>query len=220
MERKGDGGYLYGIDIHSKFSRIVAAEARHHHYIPQCYLRGFTTGSGKKCRVTVANLRGGNFFETNPRNVGGSRDFNRIDVEDHAPDALEAALSGFEGEVATAIRNVSASHKFEGEDRNAILNLIALLAVRSPQQRENWRQFEERIMKRILGLSLATKERWGSQMRQMKKAGYAVNEELTYEQMKDFYERDQYGIRLNNEHHIGLEFHGHDGVLRTLADRK
>lgn len=198
----------------------MANEARHHHYIPQCYLRGFATGSGKQCRLTVANLRGKNFFETNPRNVAGIRDFNRVDLEGHAPDALEAALSKFEGEVAPAMRNVVQSRSFGDEDRNAVLNLIALLAVRSPQQRENWRQFEERIMKQMLGLSLATKERWEGQMAQMKEAGYTVDEELSYEQMKEFWEKDEYDIRLNREHHIGLEFAGHNVVLRALVDRK
>ena len=28
-------------------------EARHHHYLPQCYLRGFAAGSWKRCRLTI-----------------------------------------------------------------------------------------------------------------------------------------------------------------------
>ena len=136
------------------------SEARHHHYIPQCYLRGFAAGSGKRCRITVANLEAGKFFETNPRNVGGIRDFNRIEIEGFKPDALESMMSNFEREVSVAINKISASRRFEGEDKNAVLNLVALLVVRSPQQRENIRQFEEKIMKQIFGLSLQTKERW------------------------------------------------------------
>ena len=198
----------------------MAKEARHHHYIPQCYLRGFTVGSGKRRRVTVANLASRRFFETNPRNVGGVRDFNRINIEGFAPDALEGMLAHFEGEVATAIRNVAESHRFEGNDRNAILNLITLLAIRSPQQRENIRQFEEQLMKQVLGLSLATKERWESQLSQMKKAGYEVNEALSYEDMVAFYKKDEYDIRLNNEHYIALETKTHDALLKVLAQRK
>ena len=198
----------------------MAKEARHHHYIPQCYLRGFATGSGKRCRLTVASLESQEFFETKPRNVAGVRDFNRIQVDGFAPDALEGMLADFEGEVATAIRNIANSQKFDGEDRNAVLNLIALLAVRSPQQREHWRQFEEKVMKQIMGLSLATKERWENQTRRMKEAGYKVDDSLSYEDMRAFYEKDEYDVRFNNEHHLALEFKGHDVVLRTLADHK
>lgn len=198
----------------------MAKEAHHHHYIPQCYLRGFAKGSGKHCRITVANLKSQQFFETNPRNVGGIRDFNRVQMEGFKPDALEGMLSGFEGQVATAIRNVAASSKFEGDDRIAILNLIALLAVRSPQQRENWRQFEEKIMKQILGLSLASKERWEGQMQEMEKAGKGIKNPLPYEEMKAFYEKDEYNIKLDTEHHVALEFKGFDAVLPFLVERK
>jgi len=198
----------------------MANEARHHHYIPQCYLRGFSVGSGKKRLVTVASLEGARFFETNPRNVGGVRDFNRIEIPGFKPDALEGMLANFEGEVATAIRNVEVSRKFEGDDSNAILNLAALLAVRSPQMRESIRQFEERILKQVLGLSLATKERWENQLRQMKEAGIEVKDSLSYEDMKKFHDEGAYNIRLNREHHIKLEMATHDTVLRTMVVRK
>lgn len=198
----------------------MAKEARHHHYIPQCYLRGFGVGNGKRCKVTVADLQTGSYFETNPRNIGGVRDFNRVAVDGMKPDALEGMLSTFEGKVADAIRNVSQNSKFEGEDRLAILNLIALLAIRSPQQRENLRRFEERLLKQVIGLTLATKERWEGQIQQLKAAGKPVDDSLTYDDMKAFYDKDKYDITMNNEHHIGLEFTGIDAVLPALVHRK
>ena len=198
-------------------------EARHHHHIPQCYLRGFATGSGKKCRLAVANLENGIFFDTNPRNVAGERDFNRVELEGHKPDALESKLAGFEGEVATSLRNVAASRRFEGDDRRNILNLIALLAVRSPQMREHIRQMSEDMLKRRLGLTLETKERWEAQQEKMADAGKrpAPGEPaISYEEIKNFYDQDEYDINLNREYHIKLEFQMHDPILRALALRK
>lgn len=198
----------------------MAKEARHHHYIPQCYLRGFAKGSGKLYRLTVANLKSKQYFDTNPRNVGGIRDFNRLQIKGFKPDALEGMLSNFESQVATAIRNVTQSLSFEGDDRIAILNLIALLAVRSPQQRENLRKFEEELMKKMLGLSLASKERWEQQMQKMEKAGKGIKDQLSYEEMKAFYKEDEYDISLNTEHHLAMEFKGFDTVLPYLVERK
>ena len=195
-------------------------EARHHHHIPQYYLRGFATGSGAKARVTVAALKAQNFFETNPRNIGGEKDFLRIDIEGYAPDSLEKAMADFDAQGAAAIKNVSKSHSFEGDDRIMILNLIALFAVRSPQMRENWRQFQERIMKMTMSMTLSTKDRWESQVRKMKVAGIEISEDVTYEQLKEFHERGEYDITMNREWHIGLELKGFDAVLRALADRK
>lgn len=202
----------------------MATEARHHHHIPQFYLRGFAASTGKDdYRLTVANLAAGKFFETNPRNVGGERDFNRVEIEGHAPDALEQKLSGFEAEVAESIRRVAESQKFEGDDRRNILNLTALLAVRSPQMREHIRKIQEQLMKKMLSISLATKERWEQQEARMIATGKGPapgEPKLTYEQVKEFHERGEYDILLNRGYHIGLELRMHDPVLRALAARK
>lgn len=198
----------------------MTKEARHHHYILQCYLRGFAKGSGKHCRLTVANLRSKNFFETNPRNVGGIRDFNRVQQEGFKPDALENKLSNFEDQVATAIRNVTESLSFEGDDRIAILYLLALLAVSSPQQRENFRKFSEDVMKQMLGLSLASQERWKRLTREMENAGQGIKNQLSYEEINAFYHEDKYDLSLNSEYHLELEFTGVDAVLSFLVERK
>ncbi len=180
-------------------------------------------GSGKQCRLTVASIAGKNYFETNPRNVGGVRDFNRIEIAGFKPDALEGMLANFEGQVATALRNVAQARKFDGDDRVLILNLVALLAVRSPQMREHWRQMEEQKMKKMLGLSLASRDRWEAQEAAMAKAGRGPKPgepAISYEQIKEFYEKDEYDVTLNREHHIGIEFKSHDAVLKTLMARK
>ena len=194
-------------------------EARRHHHIPQFYLRGFATGSGKKTRVQVASLRAQRWFEAHPKNIGVEKDFLRFDAEGVEPDALEKAMSGMESQVAEAIRNVEATEKFEGEDRVYILNFIALLAVRSPQMRENWRQAQDRLCRMMMDMSLATKERWEGQMQQMRNAGREVKEDVTYEQMKEFHDKGEYDITVNREWHIRMEFEVFQTVLNCLADR-
>lgn len=196
------------------------SDPRNHHYIPQCYLRGFAVGSGKTCRLTVANIKERRFFETKPRNVGGRRDFNRVQIPGTDPNALETGLATFESQVAIAIRNVNESNRFEGEDRITILNLIALLAIRSPQHREHWRQFQEQVAKQIMSLALATKDRWEGQMRRMKAAGHCVNDDVTYEQIKAFHESGNYTFDVAQGHHIAMEFTGFEAVLPTLLERK
>ncbi len=202
----------------------MSTQARHHHHIPQFYLRGFAASTGKDgYRLTVADLAAEKFFDTNPRNVGGERDFNRIEIEGHAPDALEQQLAGFETEVAESIRCVGESQRFEGDDRRNILNLIALLIVRSPQMREHIRKMSEQLMKQMLSVSLASKQRWEEQEARMiaEGKGPPTNElGLTYEEVKEFHERGEYDILLNRGYHIGLELRMHDPVLRALAARK
>ena len=108
---------------------------------------------------------------------------------------------------------------FEGETKNLILNLIAILAIRSPEMREHWRKFQAQIADQIMSLSLATKERWESQLRQMKESGRNVNENVTYEDMKKFHTSKEYTIEVAKEHHIRMEFVGIDAILPYLANR-
>lgn len=200
-------------------SEPMSKEARHHHYIPQCYLRGFSVGVSKRSKITVADIKTGRYFETIPRNIGGVRDFNRVSIDGVKPDAIEGLLAPFEGQVSDAIRNVDRNSRFEGDDRLLILNLIALLAIRSPQQRENIRQFEEKVIKDMMGLTLATKERWEAQIQELRATGQSVDDSLSYEDIKAFHDKGQYKITLSNEHHIDLEFTGMDAILNTLVHR-
>lgn len=194
--------------------------ARHHHYLSQCYLKGFTSGGSKKSKLTVIDARGKRHFETIPRNVGGIRDFNRIEVDGVDPNLLEHALAEFEGAAATALKKIDEGASFDGESRTLILNLVALLAIRSPEMREQWRKYQADIAERVMDLTLASKERWESQVRRMKEAGVEVNDTITYEEIKKFHEGKEYAIEVAREHHIRMEFVGIEAILPFLDQRK
>lgn len=197
----------------------MATEARIHHYIPQCYLRGFGWNKGKNWYVHALDLEKQSFFQPNTKNICCERDFMRVEVDGHEPNIIEKELGKLEGEARQATLRVSQTRKFEGEDRNTILNLIALLAVRSPQRREHWRQFHEEVSKKVMSLTLATKQRFESQMKQMKADGYAPEHELTYEELKEFHESDRYTVEVTREFHIRQELKLHNTVLELLGHR-
>lgn len=193
--------------------------ARHHHYLSQCYLKGFTKGGAKKSKLTVIDLEENRYFETIPRNVGGIRDFNRISDEGVDQNILEKSLSDFEGAAASALRKLEEGAIFEGEIKDLILNLLAMVAIRSPQRREHFRQFQAQIAERVIDLALATKERWESQIRQLKKSGADLDYNVTYEDMKMFYENKEYSIEVARERHIHLESVGIKAILPCLFQR-
>lgn len=198
----------------------MAEESRHHHYIPQAYLRGFAQPRGARQWYThVTDLPEERSYITNIRNVCGERDFMRFEHEDHEPDRIEKEMSNFESKCIEAIRRVAETSKFEGEDANLTLNLMALLAVRSPEMRENMRDFHERVAKRMMDLSLATQERWEGQMAQLCAAGGKVNDNLSYEDMKSFHEGGQYKVSVRREYQIGVEFRLMPTVLEELGKR-
>ena len=198
----------------------MATEARIHHYIPQAYLRGFGWQKGKNWYLHAADLKKHHYFQPNTKNICAERDFMRFEMKGQSPDRLEKEMGTFEGKARQALLHVAETRTFEGENRTYVLNLMALLAVRSPQMRENMRDFQERVMKQVMSLTLATKERWEGQMEQLKAAGKAVNENVTYEEVKEFHERGEYKVNVRREFQIGSELKTHQTVLDTLAGRK
>ncbi len=198
----------------------MGRDPKHHHYIPQCYLRGFASREGKAWRTEVTNLQTGQSFTTSVRNVAGERDFNRVDVEGVDPNYIEKQLAKIDDEFAGAIRRIEASRQFHGEDKLLTLNVIALLASRRPDVRENMRSVHEQVAKRIMDLALASKERWEGQIQQMRRSGARVNDDVSYEDMVAFHRRGEYTVEMNREHQIGLEWNAFDTVVPLLLRRK
>src|SRR6185312_3633213 len=184
----------------------MANEARHHHYIPQAYLKGFAQQRSERQWYThVTDIAAQRTYTANVRNVCGERDFMRIEADGHAPDAIEKEMANFEAQCIGAIRRVAETGKFDGEDANWTLNLMALLAVRSPEMRENLRGFHEQVGKRVMDVALATRDRWEGQKARMRADG-VLGDDVPYEKLKAFHESDQYKITLAREYHIGTEF--------------
>jgi hypothetical protein len=192
--------------------------ARHHHYLPQFYLKGFTKGRTKKSKLSVIDSSEKKSFVTIPRNVGGSRDFNRVDVEGVDQNHIESALSKIESKADVALKNIEKKRIFEGEDKELILNLIALLAVRSPEMREQSRKNYAQIAEKVLALTLDSRERWETQKKEENNSTKIENK-IDYEDAKKFFESKKYKIDVSREHHIHMEMVGVDAILPHLFAR-
>jgi hypothetical protein len=194
--------------------------ARHHHYLPQFYLKGFTYNGSKKSKLSVIDIKENKYFVTTPRNVGGVRDFNTINIDGFERDAIEGTLSDFEGKAATAIKELENGAEFKDERKEIVLSLIALLSTRSPERREHLRKFNEELMKKVMALTVANKSRWESVTKKMNKNKTDTIDNISYEDVKKFVDDDQYKINLSNEHHIKMEIISLETVLPFLLKRK
>lgn len=194
--------------------------SKNHHFLSQCYLRGFTAGESKKSKLIVFDRVEKKIFETKPRNVGSERDFNRIDADGADPEILEKALGNIEAAAAKGLRLINDGQPFEGEVRKNVLMLAALMHVRSPARREHWRKFTATIVEHMMDLTLATKERWDSQTAQLKAKGIELPDDISYEETKKFVDSRRYHIDVPRAMHIEMEMHGLDAVMPYLMERK
>jgi Protein of unknown function (DUF4238) len=125
------------------------------------------------------------------------------------------------GEASEAFRQIIANKSIgEADHRGYLLNFIALLAVKSPRHRENFRQFFEQITTQMMSLATATPERWASQIRLMKDKGVIAQDAPDdYERMRKFIEDGRYKVNLMTNLHIHLELESYKNVFQYLAHR-
>jgi hypothetical protein len=197
--------------------------ARRHHFIAQCYLRGFTANRKKQTRqLVVFDKTTRKSFRCATHNVALEKDFNRIDLEGVEPDAFENAMAQFEGLLGPALQRVGQGGSIKNEtDRAILLNFIGLLTLRTPRMRERIRDFHERIAKTVLEIATATPERWDNEIAKARNAGYVSgSSNPSHEQMRKFVEGDQYKIHVPTNRHIALEVATFDKILPFLFERK
>jgi len=197
----------------------MAGEARHHHYISQAYLRGFSKSGAKNSRIETLDLSRGNHFTSSVRNVGGQRDFNRINLDDFEPNYIEQQLSAFESKIRPFVATLEDRGSLKGDTRYTAINLVALYAIRNPAFRENMNLNLAELYRSLAEFSIATEERWKSICSGMKKAGYDSIDSVPYEDLKDFVDRGEYDVLVKREFNIALELKLVEGILPYLNSR-
>lgn len=196
--------------------------ARNHHVVSQGYLRGFADGTGRQAKVHVIDSAAARAFRTLVRNVGARRDFNRVEMPHVDANALETVLGEFEGDAVPALRRIEERRSFDDEgDKNLVLNLIALMAVRNPHLRARVSKFIGEINRKAAGLLVGTPERWEHALARAIEAGDLVSEDtVTYDEARDFLRSDQYRAEPHQNFNIALELDSHDSVLQALGARQ
>lgn len=194
--------------------------SRHHHYLSQCYLKGFTQGGSKNSKITVIDFKNKKKFETIPRNVGGMRDFNRVEIEGVDPEIVEKQQADFEGKVASALKRLEETLDFTGETRDLILELIGMLAIKSPQMREHLAKPLLALANQVIAQNFESKERWDEQIAILKEDTEVNTESIVpFEKMKSLFEQGAFKVAVNQEHQIHMELIGMQYIKDALQHR-
>lgn len=193
--------------------------ARRHHYLSECYLKGFTDDGTKDGKLFAINMHDGSTFTPTPGNVGVERDFNA--VEGQPKDELENALAEVEAEIAPCLERIIHSQSIVDEnDWEMFLNLIAMFASHNPRMRSTLGGFMTRIFDMIMEVATSTPERWASQVKQMQKAGVMKGEPaVTYEKLKQALKNKDVVLGPSRGSLIALEIGAIQRVLETMANR-
>ena len=95
-----------------------------------------------------------------------------------------------------------------------------ILAVRNPRFRKNMATGVSGVYKRVMDLSLSSKERWDAVTRRMEKEGSAIRSNTTYEELREFVDRGEYDIVTTTTGHAGMEVRSYPKFIRLFGSRR
>lgn len=184
------------------------------------YLSGFVNAAGQLYAVNTEDRR---CFRPTPANIAAERDFNAIEVEGVPRDALEKELAKLEGEIAPGIKRTREAASFgeSGKDRDDIVNLIALMALRNPRSRKDMGELYSQLVRAMLLMTFEEKGRWEAWVDQQKKARqWPEDKPADYEGHKQFVEEHIEKLRVHENFTVKMELNALEDVYRYFDARK
>ena len=186
--------------------------ARNHHYVPQFYLKEFLDFSLPNEKLHVIDKIDRRRFVTRPRNIAAQRDFNRINIPDHAMDEIERHLAQIEGQAADVLRNISQNATLpQNRDMDVLVVFVGILAVNNPQIRDSLISIDQEIARQMMQSVVESRETYESRLAEL-----GIESPIEYKIMKAFVESENYtiGIEDPDGHYLARVFLGlYDVVL-------
>jgi Protein of unknown function (DUF4238) len=193
--------------------------ARRHHYIPQCYLKGFAANwDAPKLFVVDSETR--KTFYTSPANIAVELDFHRIDVPGQPPDVIEQKIATFESDLGPAIRRVVEARSLsDDDDRVAILLFATLLAIKNPRMRRNIGKISSNLADTTLRMQAADPEQWRANIDRAIQEG-TLDASADADAMREGILEGAFKFKMSTPAHLDVEFHLLESLLPHFWNRK
>jgi hypothetical protein len=193
---------------------------RKHHYVPQCYLSGFTIEPAST-RLYVLDKESGRSYPSRIGDAGCERDFYIIELEDDGdPFAIEKFFSTIEAGGAEAIRHLIERRAVpEGDLYGKFVNFLAVMTVRGPAVLDAIEKPFAHAMKSILYQVTGSREMFDRMMEKLKAEGKDVSG-VTYESMRAFVRSDDCVVTMGQNFRMSSLLEMLKTVGPLLAARK
>jgi hypothetical protein len=195
-----------------------ASNPRAHHYVPQCWLCGFTEGRENTSRIWQSALKSKNQWPTTPANAGHRRDFYRLTDANIDPVLIEKRLSEIEDAIAPLFKQLDSELRMP--DKDELENRIVFMAIqwiRVPAFRPLALGIAEELLRSKISTALNTPESWNQLLRDADiPIGSPGSDSL---RMREFIESDQYSFNAPNDWYIMRGFNSLTAVIDSLSKR-
>ncbi len=195
-----------------------ASEPRAHHFVPQCWLAGFTDTGQKDGQLWVTDLTRGKQWQTSPANAGRHRDFYRISDPKLDPLFVEKALSKVEDTIAPLLKSLDQERREPTEhELEALVWFMAIQWVRVPAFRPTVLAIAGAFHRAQLAIALRSRESWAVAL---KDAGIPADSPgADYDRMRKFHARGEYSLTAETDWYLKRSFNCVEQIARVLMTR-
>jgi hypothetical protein len=178
---------------------------RAHHFVPQCWLAGFTETGQKTSRLWVTDLKKRKQWPSSPRNAGHRRDFYRISAAQLDPAAFEKLFSKIEGVVAPILKTLYEEPRTPLDDElECLLFFAAFQYVRVPAFRPVVLKIADSLHRGWMAKALKSPASW---VKALRRAGIPADSTgASYEDMlrfeRDVIEAGKYSLSAENDWYL------------------
>jgi hypothetical protein len=196
----------------------TSPEPRAHHFVPQCWLSGFTETGHKSGRLSVTDLKRRKQWPSTPAESGHRRDFYRLSAPHPDPVLVEKMLSKIEDGIAPLLKVLDDEQRGPNEDElEGLLGFMAIQWVRVPAFRPTILRIADSIHRAKFSEYLRSPESWA---RMLKEADIpAGSPGADYEQMREFERSGEYSLSAETEWYLMRAFEGAKTIIPLLMAR-
>lgn len=196
----------------------MPTEARAHHYVPQCWLTGFTESAQKDGRLWQTDLDAHRQWPTSPLNAGHQRDFYRLSDPRKDPLAIETKLSEIEGSIAPILQRLDQERRLpDADELGSLIVFMAIQWIRVPAFRPILFDFTDSFLQANMEEALATPESWERALRAAQIP--AGTEGSDYQRAREFFQSRDYSLNLENDWYLKSGFTAAINVMESLEKR-
>jgi hypothetical protein len=193
-------------------------EPRKHHFVPKCWLAGFTETGDKNGKLWVTDMARKRQWESSPAKTGYIRDFYRLPSPQADPVVVEKTLSQIESDVAPILKSIDREQREPNEDElESLLWFMAIQWGRVPSFRPFILGVTDSIYREHVMKALVTRDSWAAYL---KEVGVAADEPgADYEKMYEFVHSHQYSLSAENDWYVLQAFEAAEGIAPRLRAR-
>lgn len=186
-------------------------------------MSGFTESGDRDGFLHLISTRDGKSWKGKPGTVGSQRDFYRAEgVEGLEPSALETTFAEFEGgKFASVLKSVGEQRRLpeDDDDFSYLLSFVALMQARVPRTRDAFTRPIQEITKKMARMMVSSEARFRDAIDRARSAGEEIPDSYTYDVAREFIERGEYTIEVNQPYQLKQLLQIQEMVFELLAMR-